>query len=378
MSPRRTAERICGLKIFLDFTGETELAPELATVRSTKALARALAVPGVTWAEAVFSVRKTRFESGLSSWLEAYLQYHASLHMQTRGWFYEFKRLDRLAQTHGVKTPEEITASLVEKFLAEDYPAPRTRNARLGKLRTWQRFLLSRGVRFNLGPVLAVKEVSFRPHLYTLCEIGRILESFRLRGENRRTFRWLGMETIVFLLYACAMRLGEPLRLRIRDVDLQGATLFLACTKFYKQRHLPLGKEATRRLKAYSRARQQEFPDLNNPDAPFFLTDRSVGFCGSSIRREFSKVIDELPVVSRGTRRPRLHDLRHSLAVHRLYQWYAEGADVQNKLPLLSAYMGHDRIQHTEVYLHLTEDLIRQAGRSFQAAFEQIVGRVPR
>lgn len=69
-----------------------------------------------------------------------------------------------------------------------------------------------------------------------------------------------------------------------------------------------------------------------------------------------------------------MHDLRHTLAVHRLYQWYAEGVDVQNKLPLLSAYLGHDRLEHTEVYLHLTEDLIRQAGRGFQASFEEIVG----
>ena len=93
------------------------------------------------------------------------------------------------------------------------------------------------------------------------------------------------------------------------------------------------------------------------------------------MRSEFARVIKELQITSRGSRRPRLHDLRHTLAVHRLYKWYAEGCDVQNKLPLLSAYLGHDRLHHTEVYLHLTEDLIRQAGQNFQRSFEQVVGQ---
>jgi hypothetical protein len=62
--------------------------------------------------------------------------------------------------------------------------------------------------------------------------------------------------------------------------------------------------------------------------------------------------------------------------VHRLYQWYSEGADVQNKLPLLSTYLGHTLYTSTEVYLHLTEDLVRQAGRNFEASFERIVGAV--
>ena len=39
---------------------------------------------------------------------------------------------------------------------------------------------------------------------------------------------------------------------------------------------------------------------------------------------------------------PRLHDLRHTFAVHRLTAWYKEGADVQRLLPVLSVYLGHD------------------------------------
>ena len=38
---------------------------------------------------------------------------------------------------------------------------------------------------------------------------------------------------------------------------------------------------------------------------------------------------------------PRLHDLRHTLAVNTLLGWYREGADVHARLPALSTYLGH-------------------------------------
>jgi integrase/recombinase XerD len=45
---------------------------------------------------------------------------------------------------------------------------------------------------------------------------------------------------------------------------------------------------------------------------------------------------------------PRLHDLRHTFAVHRLEDWYRQGADLGAKLPVLSAYMGHQSLAGTQ------------------------------
>ncbi len=262
---------------------------------------------------------------------------------------------------------------MVEEFLAGSQS--RTRNARLSKLRALAKFLAPRGARLELPGWLTAPELPFRPHLYTLREVGSLLQSMRERGHSRRAFHWLGLETIVFLLYACGMRRREPLGLRLQDVNLVERALFLHHTKFYKQRWVPLGGGAVRRLVYYLEQRQRAFPGRDGDTEPVFLNDNGRPFGSSVLEVAFLRVRRDLCLQSRGTRpEPRLHDLRHSLAVHRLYQWYAEGADVQNKLPLLSAYLGHDRLQHTEVYLNLTEDLIRQAGRNFQASFEQIVG----
>lgn len=372
---RQACQRVYAALRFLKFCGNPDLHELLAPVRSPRALIRALTLAGLTWDQAVQATRKPRFESELAPWFEAFLKHRAGRQMQMHDWAAQLRRLDRLALESGARTPEQITPAILQRFLTENRPSPRTRNARLSRLRGLQRFLEPRGAELHLPAGLAVPEPDFRPHIFTLSEIGRVLGAMRHLGQQARHFRWLGIETIVFLLYACGMRLREPLGLRVCDVDLDQATLFLHCTKFYKQRWVPLGAGATRRLQAYREARQALFPDRNAPQDPFFLSPHGRGVGKMVLQREFGRVVAQLHIASRGTaRRPRLHDLRHTLAVHRMYQWYSEGADVQNKLPLLSAYLGHDRLHHTEAYLHLTDDLIRQAGRSFQRSFEQIVG----
>lgn len=328
--------------------------------------------------QAVEPLRKTAFfQSALGRWMDAYLQHRTDRGYRIDGPRTSLHVLDRVLQRHGVACSAEITAAVVEDFLGENDPDPTTRNNRLGTYRGLVRYLESRGEPppsvTDTWEVLAPSD--FRPHIFTLREVGMLLDRVRDRSvSSRHPLHWLGVQTIFYLLYACGMRLGEPLMLRLQDVDLENRTLFIACTKFYKQRWVPFGSGAARRLEAYLRLRHKLHPDRSGPEEPFFINCRNRRFSKQSLQGVFRDVVRVLSIRSRGTRAPRLHDLRHSCALHRLYKWYADGADVQNKLPLLTTYLGHAKIQSTQVYLHITEDLLRQAGRGFQATFEQVVG----
>ena len=371
ISFRQACRHIAGARKFLDFCGQPEMGQLLDQVRSCAHLVRALARPETDWEQALHLSRKAGFESDIGGWLQAYLDYRSGRHMKLGGWVFSLRKLDRLALQAKVQRPAQLTAELLQKFLTEGQSSPSYHNTKLSKLRVLQRFLISRGVEFHLPAGLGVQQPPFRPHIFSLGEIGQILQVARSRGPR---FRWLGIEAIIYLLYACGMRISEPLGLRICDVDLAAGTLFLNCTKFYKQRWVPMGKGAVRRLEAYWKVRQTHFASSTGTDQPFFLNSHGRALKRAIVEVEFAKIVRELAISSRGSRAPRPHDLRHTLAVHKMYQWYAEGKDVQNKLPLLSAYLGHDRLHHTEVYLHLTEDLIRQAGRNFQRSFEDLVG----
>ena len=101
----------------------------------------------------------------------------------------------------------------------------------------------------------------------------------------------------------------------------------------------------------------------------FFLRRHGIAISGQVAERYFRMVRSHL-----GMRRqdgayfqPRLHDLRHTFAVHRLVAWYRQGADVQLLLPKLSTYLGHIGLAETQHYLTMTPDLLREAGRRFES-----------
>ena len=70
-------------------------------------------------------------------------------------------------------------------------------------------------------------------------------------------------------------------------------------------------------------------------------------------------------------RPPRLHDLRHTAAVHRVLAWYRAGKDVQRLLPQLATYLGHTNIQSTQRYLQMTPELLQEASRRFASYAQQ-------
>jgi integrase/recombinase XerD len=64
-------------------------------------------------------------------------------------------------------------------------------------------------------------------------------------------------------------------------------------------------------------------------------------------------------------RPPRLHDLRHTAAVHRVTAWYRSGEDVQRLLPQLATWLGHIDIKSTQRYLRMTPELLQAASERF-------------
>ena len=63
----------------------------------------------------------------------------------------------------------------------------------------------------------------------------------------------------------------------------------------------------------------------------------------------------------------RPHDLRHVLAVETLMDWYRDGGNVQARLPLLSAWLGHIDPKSTYWYLQQIPELLAlAAGRPGQ------------
>jgi site-specific recombinase XerD len=208
---------------------------------------------------------------------------------------------------------------------------------------------------------------SFVPYIYSHEELKRLLRATTTACKNplalvdAQTLR-----TSVLLLYGAGLRLGEALALNVADVDLSQAVLIVRQAKFYKTRLVPLGHDLVEVLITYRHWRDRHFP--SDPLTPFFCLRNGKRAHHKVMERTF-RLLCVIAHVSRdgGPRRqPRLHDLRHAAAVHRLIEWYRTGADMQQLLPRLATYLGHRNLSSTQRYLTLTPQLLRAASLRFQ------------
>jgi integrase len=115
-------------------------------------------------------------------------------------------------------------------------------------------------------------------------------------------------------------------------------------------------------LQHYATRRDRLCP---TPDSPsFFLSERGTRLSQWSVRWTFVKLSRQIGLRGASdSRGPRLHDLRHRLAVSTLLHWHRRGVDVERHLPALSTYLGHARITDTYWYLTATPELLRYALR---------------
>jgi integrase/recombinase XerD len=260
----------------------------------------------------------------------------------------------------------------VSAFLAGDGPVTLHWHRKHSTLTSFYRYAIAHGhVAISPLPTALPKPPErFTPYIYSRDEIRRLLDATDLYRHGRliepHTFR-----TILLLLYGTGLRISEALSLTLNDVDLQEAVIIVRDTKFYKTRLVPFGTQLREVLMQYAKRRKESMRPQDK-SSPFFVTRRSAPLTVFLVECSFQR-LRVLAGVSRvdGARyQPRLHDLRHTFAVHRLTEGYREKQNVQTLLPRLSTYLGHAKISSTQLYLTMTPELLREASLRFsQYAF---------
>lgn len=152
------------------------------------------------------------------------------------------------------------------------------------------------------------------------------------------------------------------------DFDLFPSELLTVVKgKFFKSRLVPFSPRLGQVLQGYLSRPSGRGSNLGK-DTPFFTTGRGNRVNQCTVEGSFRRICQEAGVRrDDGARyQPRLHDLRHTFAVHRLTSWYRRNKDVQRLLPQLSVYLGHVHLAATQVYLTMTSELLDEANQRFE------------
>lgn len=306
--------------------------------------------------------------------IQDYLAFHRALGKKYYHEQLDLRSLDEFLWADGIRSPRDVTSSLIEAWYDAQPGIWRTRHTRLRNLCRFFDYLCESGtVTVNPvpSPLLATRRGLPRPppYIFSIEQISAILGELRRESTDGFTpWHTETCHTMAALQYALGLRHGELRRLRLRDVDLARKTLFIDRTKFYKCRCLPFGPRVAQRLADFLELRHGILAPVRE-DHPLFVAWWRTPLCASVYRGAFQRALKTLGITTSRGHQPRTHDLRHTFAVHRLLRWYEEGVDVQTRLPWLSTFLGHVDIQSTEVYLTITADLYQQAGARFYECF---------
>jgi integrase len=276
--------------------------------------------------------------------------------------------LDYFARTMGDIDIRAVRPKAVSDFLRGRGRVTTTWHQKYGALSSFFRFSIRRGyaTKSPLPTIIPQRPPYPTPYIYSTDELRRIITAISTRREQATSVPTTSVRTLILLLYGAGLRLGEALSLKVADVNLRDAVLTVREGKFYKSRLVPLGRQLAAELSLYAHQRRR-WPCGLGLDAPFFAMRDGRPLSRHSMKYIWRAVCRQAGVqaVDTATEQPRLHDLRHAFAVHRLVSWYRQGADVQRLIYFLQIYLGHEKLAHTQRYLTMTPELLGQANQRF-------------
>ncbi|PQV44137.1 tyrosine-type recombinase/integrase [Paraburkholderia sp. BL21I4N1] len=301
----------------------------------------------------------------LATVIEAYIVLQQSLGLRSKTARRTLRRFERqMGHVHIA----DVQSGAVLKFLQGAGPLSSTWRTKYRLLAGLYRYAISRG-HVTVSPLPAVLPkfpLQQTPYIYSTSELQRLLDAASVLESAQSQLQAPMFRTLILLLYGSGLRVSEALGLTMRDIDLEQRIITVRDTKFSKTRLVPIGPKLTVALATLAdRRRRLNMPD--GEDSRFFASRTGALWNYPRVITLFQRVrrVAGIECPPGELRPPRMHDLRHTAAVHRVIAWYRSGQDVQRLLPQLSTYLGHVEISSTQHYLQMTPELLQEASRLF-------------
>lgn len=227
------------------------------------------------------------------------------------------------------------------------------------------------------------KRDNYIPYVFTHEQIKSIFvtcDSLTVYDRGNMDSRLFSIPGMLRLLYGTGMRVSEATSLLNGDIDLTRRLIIIRKTKNQQQRLIPVNTSLYQVLRQYLDARNRlPLQNADAKEAPFFISPSGLALKHSRVYSWFLKILKKCGIPHIAGHGPRVHDLRHTYAVHSLMKQVKAGADIYCVLPVLSVSLGHRKLSGTEGYVRLTQemfpDIIKQEQSVSQFLFPSLPNR---
>ncbi|MBT8225814.1 MAG: tyrosine-type recombinase/integrase [Dactylosporangium sp.] len=237
---------------------------------------------------------------------------------------------------------------------------------RLSLMRRFTTYLNATGVDVPVIPrgLLPARKPRAVPFIYSQDDVDALLAACDTAVADALVAATV--RTVIGLLVATGLRIGEALHLRVEDIDQDDDVLVVKAGKS-DERLVPIHPSTTTALRQYIElpARVATHPDAHGP---VFVTSKGTGYAYVTFQARFRRVREAAGLTAHGRARPRLHDLRHTFATAHMTASYTRGGDPDRVLSLLATWLGHRDAAHTYWYLTATGELMAHAAGMLEPA----------
>lgn len=231
-----------------------------------------------------------------------------------------------------------------------------TQKKRIERTKKFFCFLREQGIETEL-PVIVFKNTQsdYIPYIFTVEEMQNIFAvADKYVSTVKSPYLHLTVPLVFRILYGCGLRSSELTNLKVSDIDFEINALCIWNTKFHKSRYVPFSPSLGKRIKEYIEQRYLSY------DENTYLFSNIYGkkYTTNEVHYWHMKLLYRAGIAHGGKGYgPRVHDYRHTFAVHSLQKNIDNGQDVMATLPILATYLGHKDLRGTQYYLRLTADL---------------------
>ncbi len=269
--------------------------------------------------------------------------------------YYRIRQIDNFFKKYELKQPL-LTKEMVEDYVSKrGNESPKTRHQRMSTIRQFALFMNTLDFNFYVFPEneFVRKMNDFVPYVFTHEEISNIwLITDNMKYASNSKYAHLIYPMLLRMLYGCGLRINEALSLKITDINLDNGIITVNKAKSNVTRFIPMSETLT----LYCRHYVKEMAFDISLEGYFYPAPDGRKYNSGSILTGIRSILRKAKIITTESSNPRIHDLRHTFAVHSLEKMVSQGQDIYCALPILQTYMGHQDVESTEQYLRLTSD----------------------
>jgi len=301
------------------------------------------------------------FSSSFAQIIEQFLSLKTATRQDCKWLKKCFKELDRFAIAEKLSQPE-MTPEFVgkwRKLLINNAPSTIYQ-----KLTAWSmlvRFMNRNGYNTSVPQLPKKEPKSFVPYIFTIEQVSRIFnecETWKLKAHHVHSILF-SMPVLLRVLYSTGLRISEAVSIRNNDINKSERYIHIRKTKNGSERLVPISETLMETLTQYEYYRTDlPVKNVSAPESLYFIKADGGRIPSHTVYMRFREILKRCDIPHHGKSfSPRVHDLRHTFAVHSLVQLSKSGMDLYAAMPILSACLGHKCLSTTELYVRLTNSM---------------------